>query len=139
MLRHSSGCLFEGRSYVVAVLRRIDDPSYEVTAVGAHFPQTLNASSGNYQAAIASLKNTLLQINATMSRVVFMADTNTESPNAAARNSSHRGLNKTNAAMMTDLGLWKSSDHREPPSSTHVPQPVTHKCLLFNCLGPETN
>jgi hypothetical protein len=82
--------------------------------VGAHYPQTLNASTHAYADATATLK-ALLRKQAP-SAVVLLADTNTESPEAAAAQPDHHGVNRTNAQWAADLGIWPAGT--EPPAST---------------------
>lgn len=89
------------------------DPLLVFTVLGAHYPQTLNASTHAYDKATANLRSVFAQINEP--RAVLLADTNTEGPQAAAAAPSHHGVNKTNRELLADLGLWAGSG--EPPGA----------------------
>jgi len=113
LLAKQSGCVVEGRSFALGVFQSHHDPGLVLTVVGAHYPQTLNASTHMYVETAANLSSILR--NYKTDRAVLLADTNTESPAAAAANKSHHGVNKTNAQLMADLGLWRLPS--EPPAA----------------------
>jgi hypothetical protein len=115
LLSNATGCVYGGRSYAIGTFRSVEDPTFTLTAAGAHYPQTLNASTHAYVDGTAALK-AALKAQAPTS-VVLMADTNTESPAAAAAKPDHHGVNRTNAQLAADLGIWPSSS-AEPPAST---------------------
>ena len=98
-----SGCLFDDRSFAAGVFQSRRDPSLVLTVLGAHYPQTLDASTHAYAQASANLSGVLRQLGA--NRTVLLADTNTEGPDAAAASASHHGVNRTNAQILADLGL----------------------------------
>ena len=104
-----SGCLFDDRSFAAGVFQSRRDPSFVLTVLGAHYPQTLNASTHAYAQASANLGGVLRQLGAN-NRAVLLADTNTEGPDAAAASASHHGVNRTNAQILADLGLWPGPD-----------------------------
>ena len=109
-------CLYDQRSYALAEFELIgSDPPFQLAFVGAHFPQTLNASTHAYADATAALAAAIKKTG--LKQVVLAADTNTESPAAAAASPSHHGVNKTNAELMVDLGVW-SQPGVAPPGST---------------------
>lgn len=109
-------CLYDQRSYALAEFELIgSDPPLQLAFVGAHFPQTLNASTHAYAEATATLADAIKATGQQL--VVLAADTNTESPAAAAASPSHHGVNKTNAELMFDLGVW-SKPGVAPPGST---------------------
>lgn len=113
-----SGCITPAgsRSWAAGVFQSVGDPGLVITVVGAHYPQTINASDNAYAYATSNLSSALLKMPYTTARAktVFMADTNTESPTAAAATPGHQGVNKTNAQMLADLGLWKLSAGQPP-------------------------
>jgi len=114
-----SGCVApaDSRSFAAGVFQSTSDPALVLTVVGAHYPQTLNASSHAYEDAVGNLSASIA--NLYTPRAVLLADTNTEGPAAAAANESHHGVNKTNAQILSDIGLWpKGATQPEPPSST---------------------
>lgn len=111
----SHGCLVTSRSYAAGTFISKADPEVQVTVLGAHFPQTLNASTHAYEQAAANASKILHALGAG-GRTILLADTNTEGPAAAAANASHHGVNKTNAQLMADLGVWNIS-MGEPPAS----------------------
>ena len=115
------GCLTAGRSFAAQSFqasRSAEDVSQpeSITVVSAHFPQTQHNASA-YAEATQKLKATLSSLYSSK-QTILMADTNTESPTAAAALPYHNstgGVNKTNAELMTDIGLWSSTD--EPPAA----------------------
>lgn len=129
--RSKVGCVVPHRSFAIGEFEYIsnsdhdgvstDETSIEtrqevVTVLGVHFPQTINASTGAYDDTIASLRNILKTFDTSF--VLFMADTNTESPAAAsAGGPSHHGVNRTNREMFIDLGLWSPNASDDPPSA----------------------
>ena len=110
-----SGCMFDDRSFAAGVFQSRRDPSLVLTVLGAHYPQTLNASTHAYAQASANLSGVLRQLGA--NRTVLLADTNTEGPVAAAANASHHGVNRTNAQILADLGLRPSPGAAAPPAA----------------------
>ena len=110
-----SGCMFDDRSFAAGVFQSRRDPSLVLTVLGAHYPQTLNASTHAYAQASANLSGVLRQLGA--NRTVLLADTNTEGPVAAAANASHHGVNRTNAQILADLGLRPAPGAAAPPAA----------------------
>lgn len=109
-------CLYDQRSYVLAEFEMIgSEPPVQLAFVGAHFPQTLNASTHAYADATATLSAAIKKTG--LKQVVLAADTNTEGPAAAAASPSHHGLNRTNAELLFDLGVW-GQPTVAPPGST---------------------
>lgn len=108
------GCIVKSRSFVAATFQH-RETSQNVTIVGAHYPQTLNASTHAYEDATASLRQIFSLLPDSGGKAVLLADTNTESPAGAARLPDHHGLNKTNRDILFDLGLWSSKI--EPPAA----------------------
>jgi len=113
--RQASGCVVESRSFAAGAFQNLSNPELVLTVVGAHFPQTLNASTHAYANATANLRSVFSALD--QKRNVLLADTNTESPEAAAANSSHHGVNKTNAQLLADLGLWPAGSAQPPPAA----------------------
>lgn len=113
------GCDYDpsisGRSYSAATFSSKEDSAMTLTMMGAHFPQTLNASTHAYEDATAVLKGIFAKLAPSGGNMVLMADTNTESPQAAAVKPDHHGVNKTNQALATDLGMWHSQ--ADPPAA----------------------
>lgn len=106
VLANTTGCMLDSRSYTAARFMSIADPSLgEVLAIGAHYPQTLNASSQGYEKGTAALKQVIKTLGGS-DQFVIMADTNTEGPVAAAASPEHHGVNKTNGQLLVDLGVW---------------------------------
>ena len=106
--RGAVGCLTPSRSFAAGVFAPVSAEGglQEVTVFGAHFPQTLNASTGAYAAATAAVRRELRALGwRPHRRLVFMGDTNTEGPEAAAANASHHGVNRTDAQLMADMGV----------------------------------
>lgn len=129
MVSNETGCVYAERSFTLGVFESIANPALTIVAVGAHYPQTLNASTGAYTAATATLAAVIKAhtVNLTNPRVILMADTNTEGPVAAAASPAHNGVNKTNGELLHDLGQWPTPAVN-PPSAP-----------LFNgCCGGET-
>ena len=81
-------------------------PPFELTVVGAHFPQTLNASTHAYANTTNHLKKVLLREAGPSGRVLLVADTNTENATAAAATPLHHGVNKSNAELLHDMSVW---------------------------------
>jgi len=114
------GCLAAGRSFAsaefvpqsAAALTHLE--SGHVTVVAAHFPQTQHNAT-----AYAEATRTLQATVANATNLLLMADTNTEGPAAAAAHPFHNstgGVNKTNAALLSDIfPSWKPAD--EPPAA----------------------
>jgi len=114
----STGCLAPGRSFAAGVFAPAGG-GVALTVASAHFPQTQHNASA-YAEATATLRAVLARLGAHKpeAATVLLADTNTESPQAAASTAWHNssgGVNKTNAALLSDLGLWASPD--EPPAA----------------------
>jgi len=115
--RNMTGCLVPSRSFAAGIFSLRSDPSVVLAVVGAHFPQTLNASTHAYEDATAAVSDQLRTLW-DGGRTVFMADTNTEGPVAAAAQPSHHGVNRTNGQLLADIGLWPSSPPiKEPPAA----------------------
>eukprot|EP00038_Savillea_parva_P006231 m.162437 g.162437 ORF g.162437 m.162437 type:complete len:307 (-) comp12192_c0_seq1:160-1080(-) len=116
LVSNETACMYESRSFTIGVFTSTASPSVTIVPVGAHFPQTLNASTGAYTDSVATLAAAIKQHTAGMSspKVVLMADTNTEGPVAAAASPSHHGVNKTNGQLMHDLGLWADPSTNPP-------------------------
>ena len=123
--------MFEGRSPTT------------LTVVGAHFPQTQHNATA-YNATVAKLKQVFASLGAQggASPAVLLADTNTEGPEAAAAlpwHNSSGGVNKTNAALLSDLGLWDRK--AEPPAAPlyagccATPDPSDAKDVPFSWQG----
>lgn len=110
-----SGCMFDDRSFAAGVFQSRRDPSLVLTVIGAHYPQTLDASTHAYAQASANLSGVLRQLGA--NRTVLLADTNTEGPDAAAASASHNGVNRTNAQILADLGLRPAASATAPPAA----------------------
>ena len=110
-----SGCVTPSRSFASGTFQRKAD-NLTVAVVGAHFPQTLNRSTHAYTDAVGTLQKVFTQLGGTTGNAVLLADTNTEGPTAAAGQPSHHGVNRTNAQLMVDLGLWKAAS-AEPPAA----------------------
>ena len=91
------GCLYEGRSFAMARFV-CKNTNLTVRVVGAHFPQTLTDRNA-YDIAITVLRSKINHGE----RLIFLADTNTEGPEAAASFPSHHGWNRTNAQLLEDL------------------------------------
>jgi len=117
LLSNATGCMYDGRSYAIGTFRSVVDPQFTLTAVGAHYPQTLNASTHAYVDGTAALK-AAIKAQAPTSGLVLMADTNTEGPEAAAAKPDHHGVNRTSAQLATDLGIWPAGSAKPPPAST---------------------
>ena len=123
----SHGCLVPNRSYAAGTFQSKANPAMIVAVLGAHFPQTLDASTHAYEdatksanAVLGRLWNNVPNKSAQLLflRTVFLGDTNTEGPKAAAAKLSHHGVNKTNGQLMADMGLWAHADPRgEPPGA----------------------
>ena len=115
------GCLAAGRSFAAATFtRRAAAAGAELAVVAAHFPQTQHNASA-YAEATASLRGALQKLGPAAMTAV-LADTNTESPSAAAASAWHNtsgGVNRTNAELMRDLGLWTSA--AAPPAAKLFP------------------
>lgn len=129
LVRNETACMYTSRSFTLGVFESIHIEGLTVMAVGAHYPQTLNASSGAYEQSTAKLAQAIKkqwQNDAAM-KTILMADTNTEGPSAAAASPSHHGVNKTNGQIIYDLGLW-SNAATNPPSAP----------LFKGCCGGET-
>jgi hypothetical protein len=116
LLRSEHGCLVPGRSYAIGAFALRQAPSEKVTILGAHFPQTLNASTHAYANATAAAAEILGRVGGT-ERAALLADTNTEGPEAAAALPSHHGVNRTNAQLLADIGLWPRASTVEPPAA----------------------
>ncbi|KAL1522388.1 hypothetical protein AB1Y20_017378 [Prymnesium parvum] len=116
-LANLSGCITPSgtRSFAAGVFQSISRPELVLTVLGAHFPQTLNESTQAYAHAVRNLSSLLLGMYT--KNAVLLADTNTEGPAAAAANISHHGVNKSNAQLLSDLGLWPATAQKEPPAS----------------------
>ena len=112
------GCTYETiRSYYAAgSFKSKVDPGLSVVVVGAHYPQTWNASNNAYVDANAKLKSVFANLIVTGGPLaIILADTNTESPEGAAVGGpTHHGLNKTQKQLATDLGIWEKKG--EPPA-----------------------
>ena len=117
LLNSSAGCLTPSRSFSAGRFRSVGDPGLVVTVFGAHFPQTLNASTHAYADATASVRAHLAALHWTPgSPLVFMADTNTEGPAAAAAGGpTHRGVNRTNGQLFADIGAWPAAKAQQDP------------------------
>ena len=115
LLSNATGCVYDLRSFAIGTFRSVADPTFTLTVVGAHYPQTLNASTHAYADATATLAGLLRKQEP--SAVVLLADTNTESPEAAAAKPEHHGVNRTNAQLAADLGISPSGG-AEPPAAT---------------------
>ena len=100
MLAYDIGCLYKGRSYSMARFASLKERTRIVHVIGAHFPQTLSDPDA-YESAISVIRSKLKPDEF----VVFMADTNTEGPAAAAKEPSHHGWNRTNTQIFEDLGV----------------------------------
>ena len=109
------GCVVDGRSFAAGVFQSRSDPALVLTVLGAHYPQTLNASTHAYLQAVGNLSAALKPL--ATERAVLLADTNTEGPAAAAASASHNGVNKTNAQILQDLGLWPAKSSAAPPAA----------------------
>lgn len=120
--------MYTDRSFTLGVFSSVTTPARTVVPVGAHFPQTLNASDGAYDQSVATLAAAIKKHTADWAtpQVVLMADTNTEGPAAAASSPSHHGVNKTNGELLHDLGLWPNPTVN-PPSAP----------LFKGCCGGE--
>jgi hypothetical protein len=103
------GCLYEGRSFAMARFSHKEVSNLTVHVVGAHFPQTLTNRDA-YEVAIKTLRSKLRPGE----RLIFLADTNTEGPEAAASVPSHHGWNRTNTQMLEDL-LGEKEEPRAAP------------------------
>jgi hypothetical protein len=109
-----TGCVSSGRSFAASAFMSATSTT-PLAVVSAHFPQTQHNMSA-YADATASLRNTFSRLGA--GHAVIMADTNTESPSAAAAHPYHNtsgGVNRTNAQLLSDIGLWARTD--EPPAA----------------------
>ena len=113
LLSNATGCMHERRSFAVGAFRSIEDPTFALTVVGAHYPQTRTAARA-YAKGTAALKAALQEQPA--AAVVLLADTNVESPEAAAARPAHHGVNRTNAQLAVDLGIWPRGG-AEPPAA----------------------
>ena len=67
-----------------------------------HYPQTLNASTDAYADATSNLSATIrahigahVRVPVPAAKIVLMADTNTEGPEAAAATAGHAGVNRS--------------------------------------------
>jgi len=111
------GCVYDGRSFAAARFDSKEVDSVSLSVVGAHYPQTLNASTHAYDDATAVLKSVFETLSASekTAPAILLADTNTESPAGAAVSPDHHGVNKTNKQLASDLGIWHSQF--EPPST----------------------
>ena len=115
--QESHGCLVPHRSYAAGTFQSKHNPMLIVAVMGAHFPQTLNASTHAYENATKNANGVLRKLW-NNGRTIFLGDTNTEGPEAAAANISHHGVNKTNGELMADMALWGHNDTRgEPPGA----------------------
>jgi hypothetical protein len=113
----SSGCLVPSRSYAAGTFQSKSHPALIVAVMGAHFPQTLDASTHAYENATRNATRVFRKLG-NHERALFLGDTNTEGPEAAAANQSHHGVNKTNGELMADMALWGRNGTRgEPPGA----------------------
>lgn len=129
-----AGCLTAGRAFAAATFSSSKvrsgatgrAPPSALVVVAAHFPQTQHNASA-YGEATQKLKSVLASHAHTHDRAqvgttantILMADTNTESPTGAAKHPYHNstgGVNKTNAELMADIGLWPYGP-KEPPAA----------------------
>jgi len=127
LVKSANGCLTPARSYAAGVFQlRAQKKKHEkgnlapVTIFGAHFPQTLNASTHAYTDATVAVQSKLQSLGwSRTDSTIFMADTNTEGPAAAAANVSHHGVNKTNGQLFSDIGVWPAATaSQDPPGAT---------------------
>lgn len=109
------GCVYDSRSYAAASFKSKAEPDFSVVIVGAHYPQTLNASTHAYVDANDKLKSVFAKLAVAGGHAIFLADTNTESPEAAALKPDHHGVNRTQLQLATDLGIWSGTT--EPPAA----------------------
>lgn len=124
LVANETGCMYSARSYSIGTFSLVTDPSLVITTVGAHYPQTLNASTDAYADATSNLSATIrahigahVRVPVPAAKIVLMADTNTEGPEAAAATAGHAGVNRTNGELAADLGFWAASNPVAPPSA----------------------
>ena len=91
------GCDYDGRSFAAGSFVRTTDVAVRLSVVSSHYPQTLGNATA-YAKTAASIQGVLASMDRT--NVVFMGDTNTEGPEAAAKQVSHHGTNRTNGELL---------------------------------------
>jgi hypothetical protein len=98
LVNNETACMYTSRSFTLGVFTSVATPTITVVAVGAHYPQTQNASTGAYENSTATLAAVIKVHTSSLTnpKVILMADTNTEGPEAAAATPGHAGVNKTN-------------------------------------------